>query len=234
MDFAMMMATFAGIVLVRILEHDSCSQMYFILAVYPYALAFGIRCIYECYRPQKARIMEFVEKKNIKGSLYIIIGGIAGAILVNGFCINGNISMKDTNNAFERGVEIFTGSNNITLEGEKNYKANYLDAEEYEGYIWVKDHTPLDAVVTCNYFSIDYGKYPYLPGALTERRMLVPPYPYMIEPLVYGDENYLQVLKEADVSYVIMLHRISADVLEGKEGITKVFSNQAVTVYSVD
>lgn len=217
----MLVMVVIGSVLGYHIQYIGNSQMYFTLAVCPFAAVLaGIGVDSICGLRQNTGQLH----KMVANSAFVILLFAIGCLTVTGnyksrlsdhirigFAVLRDVPYKDT--SWNR----------------------VMSQSEYQAYDWIRVNTEKDDIFLSDEFFInDYN--PYYPGVFTERRIFFYRSDSDIEPgraCYDGDESVVGILKEKGVDYIIQSKYRSPDFKLSEALGENVFENEEMAVYKL-
>lgn len=229
-----------SMIMINIFRQSGSSETYFFLAIETFGYIAGLYCV---------RRLFFVDKKHVKKIGPVLVSLIAiPCIVLNAVmtyrCHEGRIGVIRTGVA--AAVAFPLHGNPPTYEQLRSYEREvYMTVDDYDAYIWVRDNTPLDAVVIDGRHT--YGRSRYMCGSVfSERAFFLDGYFYIQiiderewrETLVwyfYGgqDESFLPMLANEGVNYVIISQIETPGFYPSDKYCSLVYANDTVSVYEV-
>lgn len=225
LDIACITMSFIGCVLTLIMGHPTFSQVYFVMAAYPYALLFGIKSISDFNLPL------FKEKPSIRKSIFALqIVTVCFAVIIG-------VQSFFTCYYFRLGWDIGIGNLNYNssavLKVSKTPLYNYVSYDDYEAYVWIRENTKWDDIFTSNLCLASDIVRPYCLGAFSERHILMND-TSLIKRLMNNDKNALDRLKNNDkVVYIVQYKEVSPEFDAEGLGLECVFENDSISVFKV-
>ncbi len=224
-DISLVITVVSGMCIMGTFSHFGGSQSYFLAAALPYAVLLGIRAIYVLLQQHLRTI--------VRSFIYIFCTGLVAVGIYNTVFITDS---RYTLQEFKRGCNFLIG-NNVTLEKDDSWAANYVSPEEYEGYLWIRDNTPLNTVLLTDLSIAGYERYPYSPGVFTERHVYIPLEEdrNIIKKCYKGDLNSIQKMSENEgVEYIIQTKRVTSELLLPESCAQIVFENNGMIIYKLN
>lgn len=208
-----------GTVLGCFLNYVGASQMYFTMAVFPFAALLAGRF----YEPIVLAAEKVLKNKTVHT---ILIYGAVFAMIYAG---------RECTFAWEYGGEASdawkVGMNN---EQQQYFGRSVMTAGEYEAYQWVRDNLPGDALLLSDR-SLEENKFSYIPGVFTEHHV----YYYgdaeweLGHSLYAGDIQALDYFKDRKIDYILVTKRFGESFMYTEEELENIYSNGDVEVYKV-
>lgn len=236
-DIAMFISTIIGILFTRGLKMYGYSQVYFLMATYPYAAAFGLRgllkfdMILKKHRP--------LHNRGISG--FFKAACIVISISVSIFSFINTAAFSET---FKSGMSklrnyVLSGDANeidyLTVQDELEKATTYIDSDqrfigltsdEYSACLWMRKNLDGDDVILSNLITrVDYN---YIIGAISETWY----WNYdedLLNSAVDGSRKALQKLKEKGVSYLVLDKKVG-QIQKLKKETQNVYSNDSVEI----
>lgn len=224
-EISLVVTVISGMGIMGTFSHFGGSQSYFLAATLPYAALFGMRGIYILLEKKIKTIMRYF--------IYVFCTGLVVIGIYNSVFITNPIY---TLNEFKRGCAFLKGDK-VVLEKNDSWSANYVSPEEYEGYLWIRENTPLDTVVLTDMCIARYERYTYSPGIFTERHIYIPLEEDrdVIRKCYKGDLNSIQkVRKIANVEYIIQTKRVTAELALPESCAQIMFENNGIIIYKLN
>lgn len=225
LDVACIFMSFVGTILTLVMGHPTLSQTYFLMATYPYAALFGLKSISEF------EIRNGETKQQLRKTVAIF-----KVVIVIGMSIIG-VRYFFTSYHFKQswgiGMGNYLGDSQPALQVSQNHLYNYISAEDYEAYIWIRENTDWEDLFTSNLCLDEKVVRPYILGVFSERHILMDNVK-LIESLMDGWNTPLRKLTEKRIKYIVCYKRISPRFYGGQLGLERVFDNESISVYRID
>ena len=218
----MLVLVVIGSILGYHIQYEGDSQMYFTLAVCPFAAVLaGTGVDYICSLCQTTGKIRKIMANIVLVILLLAIGWVT---------ITGNYK-----NRFLDHIRI--GLAVLCDEPYEQTGWNWIMSQsEYQAYDWIRENTETDAVFLSDTFFINgYLSY-YQPGVFTERRIFFYRNDGDIEPgraCYDGDESVVGILKEKGIDYIIQNKYRSPDFRLSETLGENVFENEEMAVYKL-
>ncbi|MCL2424825.1 MAG: hypothetical protein FWD05_00650 [Oscillospiraceae bacterium] len=240
----------AGLACTLMFFHHGVSQIYYIQASFPFALLFGIYCIYK-YRE---KLLSNKTQRAVLGSvmsLFIVSGLITSYYRYLPFVISGVEKLRHrteeplTYLRDNSSIDAIIGDDCVlTFE-----HPNALTNSDYEALTWLRDNSPYDALVAGDRFLVTEINLSFITSAFSERRVFIEGIGFMrvdnetrreairrrdiMINVMHGDVNAISELKSEGVDYLIRTNWLFPyfDLPEDMGYI--VFANESVTIYSL-
>ena len=218
----MLVLVVIGSILGYHIQYEGASQMYFTLAVCPFAAVLagtGVDDIFNlCEMTGKFR-------KIMVNSTFVILLFVIGYVTITGNC------KRRLSDHIRIGLAI------LCDEPYEQTGWNWIMSQsEYQAYDWIRENTEPDAVFLSDTFFINgYHSY-YYPGVFTERRIFFYRNDGDIEPgraCYDGDESAVGILKEKGIDYIIQNKYRSPDFRLSETLGENVFENEEMAVYKL-
>lgn len=227
MDAVFLSGAIIGIVLALSTNQEGKSQMYFLLAVYPFIIGFT------------AINLQRISWKKYKLKQI-------GLILLTMLLFAGMSSMLYQNKHYFK-----LGFSNIMKVPNPNYvpdQANLLTYDEFEAYEWIRKNTTDDAVLVSNIMLQDQHERSFITGTFTERHLWLEGWGYgyasraeseviamkqVISEAIEGSESAIELFLREGVDYFIQIKRISPDTILSQKHSNMVYNNDEVIVYAL-
>lgn len=210
-----------GIFLVLTIIQSGSSQMYFLMAVIPFAVLAGLYAI-----------------ENIP-SVFVKFRAIMLVIVLGAACMGIYTWQKVILPKAKEGVMCV----NQMLD-KAFYSKYYVSGSDYEAYRWIRENTEEDAIVAVDYFYDEDeqpqemaagvfserfvwndGKYSKSKEVLSRRRV--------VEKFLEGSTQALQVMKKEGVVYFIQTLSVNPDFYMSLDDMECVFQNERFRVYKL-
>lgn len=218
------LAVVTGMLLTLFTKQSGNSQMYFAMAAVPLAAAYDMRWL--------------TDRKAGKRKAEICFWSAAAmALLVSVGCWF-HILWVSIENGYEKLThqDVFENTNNS------------ITWEEYEAYLWIRDHTEKDALMLCNTSADDALYQSFIVGVCTERQMWIEGWRYVAGYLeeekiqerrdlirkAYMEGEAAWVAEQAGAEYVIWIRRFHPEAELSELENRKIFDNGSVAVYQID
>lgn len=212
-----------GMLLTLFTKQSGNSQMYFAMTAVPFAVLYDMNWIAH-------------RKKGKKGAEACFIGAAAVMLLVSAGCWFQIVweAVEEGYHSLVYGDDFEDINNSITWE-------------EYEAYLWIKEHTRKDALLLCDTAINDELYQNFIVGVCTERQLWMEGWRYVAGYLdyeeiqerrdqirqAYLEGKYEEIAETAGVDYLIWNRRFNPEAdLSGLENC-KVFDNGGVAVYEI-
>lgn len=211
-----------GSVLGYHIQYEGDSQMYFTLAVCPFAAVLA-----------GTGVDNICILRQVKGKIRRMMADIALVVLLAAIgCVTVNGNYK--NRLLDH---IRIGLAVLCDEPYEQTGWNWIMSQsEYQAYDWIRENTEPDAVFLSDTFFINgYHSY-YYPGVFTERRIFFYRNDGDIEPgraCYDGDESAVGILKEKGIDYIIQNKYRSPDFRLSETLGENVFENEEMAVYKL-
>lgn len=218
----MLVLVVIGSILGYHIQYEGDSQMYFTLAVCPFAAVLaGTGVDYICSLCQTTGKIRKIMANIVLVILLLAIGWVT---------ITGNYK-----NRFLDHIRI--GLAVLCDEPYEQTGWNWIMSQsEYQAYDWIRENTETDAVFLSDTFFINgYHSY-YYPGVFTERRIFFYRNDGDIEPgraCYDGDERAVGILKEKGIDYIIQNKYRSPGFRLSETLGENVFENEEMAVYKL-
>ncbi len=218
----MLVLVVIGSILGYHIQYEGASQMYFTLAVCPFAAVLagtGVDNIFNlCEMTGKFR-------KIMVNSTFVILLFVIGYVTITGNC------KRRLSDHIRIGLAI------LRDEPYEQTGWNWIMSQnEYQAYDWIRENTETDAVFLSDTFFINgYHSY-YYPGVFTERRIFFYRNDGDIEPgraCYDGDERAVGILKEKGIDYIIQNKYRSPGFRLSETLGENVFENEEMAVYKL-
>lgn len=218
----MLVMVVIGSVLGYHIQYEGDSQMYFTLAVCPFAAVLaGTGADNICSLCQ------------MKGKICRMMANIALVVLLAAIgCVTVNGNYK---NRLLDHIRI-----GLAVLCDKPYEETgwnwIMSQSEYQAYDWIRENTETDAVFLSDTFFINGYRSYYYPGVFTERRIFFYRNDGDIEPgraCYDGDESAVGILKEKGIDYIIQSKYRSPDFRLSETRGENVFENEEMAVYKL-
>lgn len=222
-DVACVVMSFVGCILTLCLSHPTFSQLYFIMATYPYAALFGIKSFSE-FEPA------FVSKNStLKKSIFIVQIIIIITSTVIG--LNSFFSSYYFKLGWNIGIGNYQDNSAPIMEVSKTPLYNYVSSEDYEAYVWIRENTNWEELFTSNLCLDAEIVRPYCLGAFSERHILMNDIP-LIERLMNNDKNALEKITEKmGIDYIVQYKQISPEFDAKGLDLECVFDNNSIAIF---
>lgn len=212
-----------GTVCTRIFKHFGYSQMYFLMAAYPFfLLAASIAW---------DQVLEKIKTgtgKPVKASLLIAFE--IGIIIISSNNIYTNVFVASEEmgygNCLKNGYLKITGQAVDVI-----YANTYVSPADYEAYQWIRKNTDEMSLCVNSRYAVDsYNRPPLAEGAFTERHMYTANIE-LIKSCMQNDTAAIDELCKRGVSYIIQAKQIFPDF--HCPGGEKVYDGETVAVYDI-
>jgi hypothetical protein len=223
-DVFCVVVSFVGIGATWYFQFLGMSQMYFMLATYPFALLFGLR--------GTSRMLEEIterEDPKYKGGMMKLVRYIVPVWIVLGIV---SLLMYNYAKAAEtymkRGFDHAFGIRTAVPVKDPDS----MTRAQYEGYVWISRNTEPDALFVSDAM-LKMKTFSYIPGVFADRYIYYTKNYAEVTKLMTGNAASLAHFKALGVGYVIQSLDISPKFkLPAKSG-TLVFQNSAMKVYKL-
>lgn len=212
-----------GMLLTLFTKQSGNSQMYFAMTAVPFAVPYDMGWL--------AR-----RKRGKRGAEACFIGASAVLLLVSAGCWF-HIVWETVEDGYHNLVygDVFEDTNNS------------ITWEEYEAYLWIREHTRKDALILCDTAMNDELYQNFIVGVCTERQLWMEGWRYVAGYLdnediqvrrdqirrAYLEGKYEEIAETAGVEYLIWNRRFNPEAdLSGLEN-RKVFDNEGIAVYEI-
>lgn len=218
----MLVMVVIGSVLGYYIQYEGDSQMYFTLAVCPFAAVLAGTGVDNICN-QRWKTGRF--NKIIANSAFVIL-----LFAIGGLTVTGNYK-KRLSDHIRIGLAVLRDA-----PYEQTGWNWVMSQSEYQAYDWIRENTEMDAVFLSDTFFINgYLSY-YYPGVFTERHIFFYRNDDDIEPgraCYDGDESAVGILKEKGIDYIIQSKYRSPDFRLSEALGEKVFENEEMAVYKL-
>lgn len=215
-----------GCLLTLITSHPTFSQTYFIMATYPYATLFGIRSLADSspdILEKKGAIKKGTVVFKIVLVLFSIVIGVKNFFTCYYFKLGWNI-----------GIANYQHNSAPMLEVSKTPLYNYVSEDDYEAYVWIREHTDWSDLFTSNLCLDPEIPRPYCLGALSERHVLMDDL-QLIENLMNNKRSALRKIQNGGkIDYIVWYKWISPEFDGEGLGLNSVFENNGIVIYEVE
>ncbi|WP_148409070.1 hypothetical protein [Murimonas intestini] len=224
LDISFVIMLCCGCVLTLVLNHPSYSQMYFMLATYPFTLLFGIKSFSEF---KSSNINEKLKKR--LSALQVLICFIAILFGMNNF-----LQCYYFKTGFEVGISNLNHDSSTVLEiSKESAMYNYVSQADYEAYQWIRDNTNYEDVLTSNLCLDATIQRPYCLGAFSERHVLMND-KLLIQNLMNNDYAAIEEIRVgSDIDYIVQYKRISPQFNGDELGLECVYENTSLAVFRI-
>ena len=194
--YCMLAAACAGILLAAYTTQNGGSQMYFMMAAFPPAAMAGM---YAIGRWRRECPDEASRQAAFRRGVMILLVCVLGISMSKAYA---TLIPK-----VREGVSVVR--NRLTY-ADYGYPY-YYDTEDYEAFIWLRDHSPEDAVFAMDTFVTGYGvEVPMLAGVFAER-------------YVYNEQKYVfeeEAQRRANIVAGLAADPVNASAVLASEGVT--------------
>lgn len=221
----LLISSIIGILLMLVTIQNGGSEMYFAMYVIPLAVLYGLSMFQKLIK-NKGQYKIFTYGVVLYLSIIICVGSVYSYYAF--FCP-----------MMREGWYRYSGA-------KENQYTLYLTNDEYDAYIWIRDHTEKDAIVAVDSFSDEKKgiSRAQLGAMFTERRIwndgsycndlrTSEERKKSVTSLFGGDASQISILKKADVQYIVQTSDINQIRLKG-EGITDIYKNKSTIVYKIE
>ena len=225
-DASCLFAGFCGVICTRIFSHFGYSQMYFMMAAYPYILLFT--CIAWEQALDKLQGTKLPMRRMLQGLLTITFG--IGLLMIS----NNNIYQNAFISQEERGYGNCFDNGCLKLKGQDfgiNYSNTYVTTEDYAAYEWIRRNTdPMSLCVNSRKAITTYSRPPLAEGIFTERHMYIENVA-LIKQCMQNNAAAIKDLHDNGVSYIIQAKSLFPDFY--CPGGSIVYDGESVAVYDI-
>ncbi len=211
-----------GIFLVLSIIQSGSSQMYFLMAIIPFAVLAGLYAI-ENIPASRRKIQN------------VLLAAVVAMACMGFYAWQEVIALK-----VKEGILCV----NQALEPEF-YSKYYVSRNDYEAYEWIKENTKEDVVVAVDYFYDKEGRPQEMAAGVFSERFVWNDGKYsndsevkrrrqVVEDLVTGDAEALRTMEEEGVSYFMQTLSVNPDFHMEPEGGECVFENKSFRVYKLN
>lgn len=226
-----------GFLLTNITHQYGGSEIYFVLAAYPFSVIILVNAI--------SSMFENKAKSNGKIPIIVLTTGILAILILSALP-----SAAFFKNKIQIGKHRYSS---INASNEDRIIYGFVDdsitEKEYEALIWIRDNTDRNAIVASERAVLN-SKYMY-GTAFSERRFFLEGYIYItsydetskyyeeimnrvsiLEGTYSGNEKSLNELKQKDVDYIILSKRIFDD-RRPFEQLQSVYENEDIEIFKL-
>lgn len=222
--------TFAGALFTLMLKHNNSSQMYYIMTSFPFALLFGLYCV---YKNHDVIFSNKIQKTVFGyGLIFVILTGLLNSFdLYAPFVLEGYYRIR-----YRETIIVSLTENRLTRA-------------EYDALMWLKDNSSSNAVVASNRLFITEKNVDFIVGAFSERLTYLEGFAYMINgsneeeawrryylisEAMAGNSRALKQLKNEGVNYLMQFKRLNQSY-KGPSNMGKlVYDNDEVSIFSLN
>ncbi|MCM1540454.1 MAG: hypothetical protein NC121_04260 [Blautia sp.] len=223
-DGSLVASVAAGMLLTLFTKQSGNSQMYFAMTAMPFAAAYDMRWLTD-------------RRRGKSGAEIIFRGAVAAALLASVGCWFHILW-----------VHLEEGCVKLARQDVFEDVNNSITWEEYEAFLWIRDHTEEDAVMLCNTAMHDQLYENFIVGVCTERQMWIEGWRYVAGYLdqesiqerrdmigaAYAEGKALETAERAGAEYVIWIRRLDPQALLSPLEDRKIYDNESVAVYQID
>lgn len=237
-DVILSIGVIVGILLTRSLKLIGFSQIYFIMATFPFAVAFGLRGFQNCY---ELKLKRNSRKEWLWGIKVIIcfFATIGVGLFINSMYFMPQVTSGYKKALYSLGLSemrdfYLDGSHGIVecteLDdiGRKDYHYIVINDEERKAAEWIRENTESNCIIMSNLINSNVYGYNYLIGILAERWIWLED-----EELVYrlaNGEDVLDQLSKKGIQYLLL-----EKTEENLSNIVKtVYSNNHVIIVEIE
>ena len=212
-DIVFAIGSIVGILLTRSLKLTGFSQIYFIMASFPFTVAFGMRAFMNYYTSKKENHCNPLWGIGIK-----IVSVCILAIGINLFC-KGVYFLPQITSGYKKTLAIlglneskaiFLDNSNGMLrckeiedKTKKDYHYLVIDNDEVKAAKWVKENTDKDCIIISNLLETSNYQYNYIIGVIAERWIWMGDEKLILK-AVNGDSSARDVLCEKGIQYLLL------------------------------
>lgn len=223
-DLACIGMIFAGITAMLFISHIGLSQMYYLLASYPFLLLFGMKMLPE---------IDQSKRKKYKSAVKII----CVVCITAGFVLFSYYSLS----YIKSGMSQYLNKDESKIH---NMEANYVSVKSYEAFDWVRKNTAIDSILVTN-LTIT-SKVTSCTSVFTERQMWLEGTYYstlsdnetkrryeIIERGVNNDSKAIIQMANEGVNYILICNWLSPNSVKN-DSFPIAFENDDYTIYKLN